>query len=68
MSRPLRALTPEEIDILDVFRAELQQIREEETERLRLALYALEVLHDGMAELLEDVRAGRLQPDRVAMH
>jgi hypothetical protein len=55
------ALTPEEIDILDEFRADLQRVREQGTEKLRLALYKLEVIHDGLAELNADTRGGRLQ-------
>jgi hypothetical protein len=67
--RDSRGLTPAENALLDEFRTELQAIREEETERLRLALYELEFLHAGMAELPADIRAGRLQPpDHGAMH
>ena len=38
----------------------LRKAREEETEKSRLTLYELELLRDGMAMLIADMRAGRL--------
>ena len=35
-------------------------VREEETEKLLLVLYKLELFHDGMIALLADMRDGRL--------
>jgi hypothetical protein len=42
------------------FATTLRQVREEETARLRLTLYELELLRDGLAALNADMRAGRL--------
>jgi hypothetical protein len=57
----LPALPPDEIaEVVRVFGAALRQVREEEIEMLRLTLYKLELLHDGMVALNADMRAGRL--------
>ena len=53
------SLTPAEAALVDEFAADLRQAREEETEKLRLALYKLELLRDGMAAL----RAEQMSPD-----
>ena len=45
------SLTPAEAALVDEFAAALRQARDEETERVRLALYVLELLRDGVAEL-----------------
>jgi hypothetical protein len=56
-----RALPPDVRDeIVRVFAAALQQVREQETELLRLSLYKLELLRDGMVTLNADLRAGKL--------
>jgi hypothetical protein len=47
----LSALSPEEAEVVREFAADLRQAREEETERLLLALYKLELFADGMAAL-----------------
>jgi hypothetical protein len=57
----LPALPPDDRDeIIRAFSAALRQVREEETEMLRLTLYRLELFHDGMIALLADMRDGRL--------
>jgi hypothetical protein len=52
-------------EVVRVFAAALRQVREEESELLRLTtLYRLELLRAGMAELNADIRAGLLSgPD-----
>jgi hypothetical protein len=53
------SLTPAEAALVDKFTADLQQAWEEEIEKLRLTLYKLELLRDGLAEL----RAEQMSPD-----
>ena len=50
--------TPAEAALVDEFAAALRQVREEETEKLWLALYKLELFHDGMIALNADMRDG----------
>jgi hypothetical protein len=56
----LPALSPKEAEIVRVFADALRQLRELEIEKLRFALYGLELYCDGMDALNADMRAGRL--------
>jgi hypothetical protein len=56
----LSALPPDKAEVVRAFAATLRQAREEETEKLLLTLYGLELFHDGMIALLADMRDGRL--------
>ena len=56
----LSALPPDMAEIVRAFAAALRQAREEETEKLHLALYGLDLFHDGMIALLANMRDGRL--------
>jgi hypothetical protein len=48
----LPALPPDAMaELIRAFAAALRHIREQETEQLRLTLYKLELLRDGIAEL-----------------
>ena len=60
----LSALPPDMAEIVRAFAAALRQAREEETEKLLLTLYELELLRDGVAELLAELRVGAaLRPE-----
>jgi hypothetical protein len=53
----LPALPPDEMaEVVRVFAAALQQVREVETERLRFTLHELELFRYGMAELIAELR------------
>jgi hypothetical protein len=57
---PVPPLPPEDRDaIVRAFRAALRQARAVETAKLRLTLYKLELVRDGMREINADLRAGR---------
>jgi len=56
----LPELSDAEREVVRAFSAALRQAREEETEKLLLVLYKLELFHDGMIALLADMRDGRL--------
>jgi hypothetical protein len=57
----LSALPPDDRDeIIRAFAAALRQVREEETEKLQLGVYKLELFRDGMTALIADMRAQRL--------
>ena len=61
LTRALSALPPDEVaGVVRAFAAALRLAREEETEKLLLVLYKLELFHDGMIALLADMHDGRL--------
>jgi hypothetical protein len=49
------ALSPHEAEIVEAFEDALREVREQELERAWLAVHALEVLRDGLAELAADL-------------
>jgi hypothetical protein len=54
------SLTPAQTALVDKFAAALREVREQESELLRLSLYKVELYCDGMIKLFADMRAGRL--------
>ena len=55
----LSALPPDKAEVVRAFAATLQQVCEEETEKLLLSLYGFELFRDGIAAL----RAEQMSPD-----
>jgi hypothetical protein len=49
-------LSSREAEVVREFAAALRQAREEETERMRNVLYGLELLRDGLADLIAEMR------------
>jgi hypothetical protein len=49
-------LSSREAEVVREFAAALRQAREEETERMRNVLYGLELLGDGLADLIAEMR------------
>jgi hypothetical protein len=56
MNAPFRTPRPEwEAEVVREFARALRQVREEETELMRLSLYKLELILDGLRELRRDL-------------
>jgi hypothetical protein len=52
----LPVLSPDEARIVHEFRVALEQVQDVELERMRNVLYGYELLRDGMADLIAELR------------